>query len=688
MHSTSVVVENRSAKGRWGRPRRRGSRRAVSDVVATILLLALTVTLFSAIFAFITSFPPPQVQSSTQFQASEVLASNQTYVTAINIVHLAGPSVPGTGLIYLKSAINPSGAEFQTPYTVSSGLSGAPVWNLGQTWTVGFSSPNLPSSRDNISIYIVSAGTLLFSVILPGQSLFAPPTVVSTSISPAAPTVGQSFTVYATLAGVYTANSVFVNLAAVPGAPSTPQKMTQNAQGQWTYPVGIGVTTTAGTFYGFVNASSSSGQKAVGAVVITISTSGGTTNGPFSVGIILVPSPPNTGATESVQAVITYTGMLGTPEALNVSFTAISNPYVAGNRWTGWAPNGATIVGGSSVTVVSKTYWTLPANPTVGTAFTVYANATVATVGTVPGTMTFTPPYVTLSASSGSIGSSVTATGSNFVPLTAVSFYEGGVRATITGCTSSTSSTAASVVTTAAGGFVCTVQIAANTPATAATMLAIDPATGQNDTAAFAVNDWAISPSPASGLIGSSVTITGTFFAASSASVTVSLAGITLTPTSCSGGSSFSGQTITTSSSGGFTCVFTVPNNAPAGADTFTATSSTWGTTATTTFTVTAWTISLSTTSYAHGTAKNETITGVGFAGSSFVSIEFNGVVITPTGCLAGSGTLAGNTITTTAGGGFVCYYIIASSVGAGVYPFTAVDFTSGQSATTTVRLT
>jgi len=173
-----------------------------------------------------------------------------------------------------------------------------------------------------------------------------------------------------------------------------------NGNGQWTYTQSGGASTN-GTFYGFVNATGMTGQQAVGAVTITVTASGGTTNGPFSVGIVLVPSPPNTGTTETVQAVVTYSGVLGTPEPLNVTFTAISNPYLAANRWVGWAPTGATIVGGTSVTVVSQTQWTIPANPTTGSGFTVYANATVTTIGTVPGTFTFTPAYASLSASCG-----------------------------------------------------------------------------------------------------------------------------------------------------------------------------------------------------------------------------------------------------------------------------------------------
>ena len=654
--------------------------------MATILLLALTVTLFASIFAFVTAFPAPPAQNNNQFQASLVITANLSYVSGIRITHLAGPAVSGGGLIYLKSANQPTAPEFQKPYSVSSGLSGAPTWNLGQTWVLTFPLAQMPLAKGNITIYVVSQAQLLFSVILPGTSLSTPPTIVSTWTYPATPLVGSKFSVNASLAGTYGANSVYVNLASVPGGPPTAKQMTRNATtGQWYFTWAAGAT-TAGTYYGFVNATGSNGQAAVGAVVITITTSGGT-NGPFSVGVVLVPSPPNTGASDSVQAVVTYTGVLSTPQALNVSFTAISNPYVAGNRWTGWSPTGATISGGSSVTVVSKTTWTIPANPAVGTSFIVYANATVATIGTVPGTMTFTPAYVTLSASSGLIGSTVTATGSSFGSVTPVSFTVGGVLATITGCSSDTSFTASSVVTTSTGTFVCTVQIAANTPATAVTMISSDSATGQNDTSAFSVNDWAITPSPNSGLIGANVTLTGANFA-STASITVSYAGIPVAPTLCTTGSR-AGYTIT-ATGGGFVCTVLIPNGAPAGLGTFSATSTAWGTTATNTFTVTAWKISLSPATGLHTSTLFFNMTGSGFMASSLVSFYSNSATtITVVSCSSGTLTTSPSTsVTTTPTGGFVCEFKIASGGVAGAIQFVASDVTSGQSATATYTRT
>jgi len=307
--------------------RGRARRRGVSDVVATILLLALTVTLFASIFAFVTAFPSPPSQNNNQFQATMIYTNNLKYVSAIHILHLAGPSVPGTALIYLKSATQPSSPEFLNPYTVASEspaagtVTGFTTWNLGQVWNLTFtnSATYQPSASGNITIYIVSASQLLFSVILPGTPLSSPPTIVSTAISPANPWVGDPFTVYATVAGSYTSNSVYVNLAAVPGGPSTAQLMTQNSQGQWTYLVSAGASAN-GTYYGFVNASNGAGQQATGAVVITISNTGGTSGPPISVGVVAIPQPPTVYVgTNYFAAVITYSGSLSTAP-LNVSF--------------------------------------------------------------------------------------------------------------------------------------------------------------------------------------------------------------------------------------------------------------------------------------------------------------------------------------------------------------------------------
>jgi hypothetical protein len=670
-------MEHRSLRLRPTGRRWRGSgRRGVSDVVATILLLALTVTLFASIFAFVTSFPAPPAQNNNQFQASLSFSANLANVTAIHILHLAGPVVAGNALIYLKSATQPSAPEFQNPYTVSSGLGGASVWNLGQVWNLTFPSNQRPTANGNITVYVVASSQLLYSVILPGTSIAPPPTIVSTSIFPTTPGVGASFTVYASIAGTYTTQSVYVNLAGVPntGALNTPQKMVQNAQGQWTFFVGSGLTTTSGTFYAFVNASSASGsrgQQATGAVVITIA-NGGTVNGPFSVGVILIPSPPNALSAETVDAVVTYSGVLLTPAALNVTFTSITVPYSA-SKWTGWAPTGLTISGGTSVTAVSKTTWTVPLS-SAPASFLVYANATVAGVGTVSGVLAFTTPSLSLSAASGLVGSAITATGAAFVASTGVTLAIGGVAITPTSCSSGTLS-GSTVTTTTSGGFVCVFNVPAGSPAGATVVVASDGTTGQNDTFVFTVTPWTVTPlSPTSGIIGTTVTATGSGFAASS-SVTLAFDGISVTPT---GGSScaHTGATITTTAAGGFVCTFAVPGGSTAGAGGLVATDAVWGQTASAPFTVTSWTISpLSVTSGVIGASV--TVTGAGFAVSSGVTLAFEGIAITPSSCSVGT---AGATITTTAAGAFTCVITIpAGSTGGAAGSLVATDASGGQ---------
>ena len=333
MTGTGSRWRRRSSSPTRGRARRRG----VSDVVATILLLGLTVTLFASIFAFVTAFPLPPAQNNDQFQASLVYSPNGLNVTSIHILHLAGPLVSGTGVIYLKSSTQPSQPEFQTTYTVSQGLGGANSWNLGQVWNWTFSAPYIPSSQGNITIYVVASSQLLFSVILPGTGIAAPPTVVSTWISPATPAKAQAFTVYATLAGAYNSPSVFVNLSAVPGLPGTAKPMSQNAQGQWYYQALAGATSN-GTFYGFVNASSSAGQQAVGAVMITIAPTTWTAT------LTLTPTKLSHSTTGTVTVVGTgFVGSTNVTVTLNGSTIAPTICATTG-VYVGSSYSGATIV--------------------------------------------------------------------------------------------------------------------------------------------------------------------------------------------------------------------------------------------------------------------------------------------------------------------------------------------------------
>lgn len=288
------VTEPHFLNGKGGRLGKHGravrSRRAVSDVVATILLLALTVVLFASIFAFVTAFPGPPAQNSNQFQANLIQGVNTSgsctgaclkipVATSITITHLSGPAVPMAALIYIKSAVHPIGPEFRNPYSLTAGgIPAGETWNLGQTWVLNanFTGGDHPTLPDNFTIYIVSVTSLLFSVILPGAVINLPPTFVAVGTTPTAPVVGQGFTIFAQIQGPVPTSplgSVLITVSGIPGMANvtTPQKMQYSAAtGLWTYSMLAGNTTASGTYYAFITATTTVGLVGTAAVSVPI----------------------------------------------------------------------------------------------------------------------------------------------------------------------------------------------------------------------------------------------------------------------------------------------------------------------------------------------------------------------------------------------------------------------------------
>jgi flagellin-like protein len=295
-----------------GDGRRLRSRRGVSDVVATIILLALTVVLFSAVFAFVTSFPAPPAQSSNQFQASLFYSSGS--IAGLNITHLAGPQVPGGAQIYVKSAHNPT-ACFSTGFVlVSAGIS-SKVWNLGQTWSLPFANfTGCPAhtvdsyTTDNLTIYLLNGGNLLFTTVLPGSPFLSPPTIVATWTTPSPVTTGSAFKIYATVAGGIGTNKPYANLAGLPGQSGPAAPMWFNATNS-AWQTNVSSVTTAGTYYVPINVTGTGGLTAAAAVSVTVSTSGSSSTSPsLSVIASVTPSPAFFRLPETLVATVTNSG--------------------------------------------------------------------------------------------------------------------------------------------------------------------------------------------------------------------------------------------------------------------------------------------------------------------------------------------------------------------------------------------
>src|SRR2546428_1229295 len=158
---------------------------------------------------------------------------------------------------------------------------------------------------------------------------------------------------------------------------------------------------------------------------------------------------------------------------------------------------------------------------------------------------------ISLNPTSGPVGTTVTATGSLFLPGSVVTIsYDGTAVATTPG----------TITTDLSGRFSATFTVPAST-AGSHTVNAKDAASN-SASAQFTVTTPSVSLNPTSGPTGTSVTVTGSNFVANSG-ITVKLDGTNLATTPA---------TITTTSTGGFTASFTIPSTSAAGLHTLSAT--------------------------------------------------------------------------------------------------------------------
>ena len=369
-------------------------RRGVSDVVATILLLALTVTLFASIFAFVGAFPQPTPQAQNEFQATLIASANGSYITGLTITHLAGPVLPPSDHILLSTS------RVQSAWQFNIGGQGIPVswglgntsggWSLGQVWTTTFTK--LVKVPDNITVYVVSPTQLLYSATLPALVQNIPPAIQTVGTTPASPTVGQAFQIWATLAGNITGVTVTVNLGGIPGLSGT--KTMTNVSYVWEYN-NTAATSTAGTYYAFVTVSSPSGQTVSQSVPVVIASSGGGSSASLSVTAGVSPQPfsvPSAGPGTNMypSAVVTYSGSKSGMFYANFTVVAAQGGKAATAnivKTTISSATGIPIAGPTSVTDYSQTPFVTWLNTTI----TVYANVSFPGVGTATGTATFGP---------------------------------------------------------------------------------------------------------------------------------------------------------------------------------------------------------------------------------------------------------------------------------------------------------
>ncbi|MGA8303723.1 MAG: hypothetical protein WA691_04195 [Thermoplasmata archaeon] len=257
------------------------------------------------------------------------------------------------------------------------------------------------------------------------------------------------------------------------------------------------------------------------------------------------------------------------------------------------------------------------------------------------GTFAVTSLAISVLPAQGPEGEAVSVSGTGFsVSSTLRSVVFDGVTETI--CAGG-----GSMTTDSAGAFLCAFTVPGGT---SGTTVAVTDSGGEFATATFAVTVPAITVQPGEGGIGSTVSVNGQGFSVSAGLESLVFDGITIS--TCTGGGS-----LTTDSSGAFSCTFPVPSGA---SGTTVIATDVGGESGTGTFTVTTPAITVAPGQGAVGSAF--TVTGSEFTANSGATVTFDGSALTPAG--GSDCTFTGTTIRTDSSGAFSCTFSVPLEAG------------------------
>ena len=179
----------------------------VSEIIGDILILAMTVTLFSTVFVFVNAFPTPNAQTFVNFNATlsnSVNTTNFTNAVFLNITHEGGQALTSS-LTSVVVQIN----QNTNVYALSSGYvfvnstlaipwpsSGSTKWTTSQTWIMNLTDI-IPSSVVGVSIIDKANNYVVWSTILKGKQTNVPPEIETAYANPNPVTPGNTITVFA-----------------------------------------------------------------------------------------------------------------------------------------------------------------------------------------------------------------------------------------------------------------------------------------------------------------------------------------------------------------------------------------------------------------------------------------------------------------------------------------------------------
>ena len=131
---------------------------AVSEVVGNLLILVITVALFSVVLGFVYQIPGPE--ASIQADVVPMLERTSAVDGTLHLQHTGGEPLR-EGETYILVSIDDTPQEFK----ISDGLGGKTVMEPGDTWSMDFLGTVSTSAKIDVKIVDRTSNSLLFYTV-------------------------------------------------------------------------------------------------------------------------------------------------------------------------------------------------------------------------------------------------------------------------------------------------------------------------------------------------------------------------------------------------------------------------------------------------------------------------------------------------------------------------------------------
>ena len=220
------------------RPSRRWDRHGVSEIIANLLILGITVTLFSSVLMFVTQMPAPKQEVYTDFSATTEIQPAPPGNCWINVTNQGGQVLSDfrTKIYILKDDQAPIALKLSDSL-VPLGSTGS-TWDTGEMWIYRLTGVTT-STRLSIMVIDYVSNSMVWSSVLRGEGGGFSPVIGERGTTPT-PSYGNTLIrFYASVMdpdGDLRTNSVFVNATSINGLSTFIQLTDTNNDGIFVSP--------------------------------------------------------------------------------------------------------------------------------------------------------------------------------------------------------------------------------------------------------------------------------------------------------------------------------------------------------------------------------------------------------------------------------------------------------------------